>query len=409
MTQFATLMATTEALDAKDPKAVTEKMTKKYSDLVSKFHVKTLDVIGFLDFIQSKDVEHIISNLPHKATKKRVFSFERFTFIVMPMFKYLEDNSKDFTKTKAALDKWSAYVQAHNQLSLNATFEVLLNLFLLLGEHTSMKAQMFVNLVKFTDKHDQLPSVMIRQVEQIRTLSREWDLSTEERISLYIECAKALENNNSASTAYSLYYDALVLLEKPSVPKASKAQFQPYAISLVQQALRCPEVFFFDEITLLESVKELKTSAKDLFGLIDFYLTSSIAEFKKGLANKKKLLEENKIEKEAAILKKQYIILSHLKAKDHTKDGDMVISYKQLCSLLEISQDDIEEFIIEAKSSGVIDALLDEIKEEVIVKTQVLKGQDTEDWVFVKNKVSEWKNRFVQIEQVLAATPEKKK
>ena len=83
---------------------------------------------GFLDFVLGKEVEEVVSTLPYKATKKRVSSFERLNFIILPMFHYLENhrttNKGDLTKTKSYVDKWCAYLQNHQQLNTNAIFEM---------------------------------------------------------------------------------------------------------------------------------------------------------------------------------------------------------------------------------------------------------------------------------------------
>jgi len=72
----------------------------------------------------------------------------------------------------------------------------MLNLYLLLSESTSLKSQMFLYLVKFSDKNNQLPQVMIKQVQQIKKVAAEWELTEEDRIELFIECGQALENNH---------------------------------------------------------------------------------------------------------------------------------------------------------------------------------------------------------------------
>ena len=46
---------------------------------------------GFLDFVMTgKEVGEVVNGLQYKATKKKVFSFERLNLMIMPMFKFLE-------------------------------------------------------------------------------------------------------------------------------------------------------------------------------------------------------------------------------------------------------------------------------------------------------------------------------
>lgn len=102
------------------------------------------DAYGFIDYLTSKDMNGPLSTLNYKKiTKKRPFNFDRLNMIVMAMFKYMEAEKKgEIAKVKAALDKWCTCVielQSTN-LNTNAIFETLLNLYLVLGTDTSLKA-----------------------------------------------------------------------------------------------------------------------------------------------------------------------------------------------------------------------------------------------------------------------------
>jgi len=45
------------------------------------------------------------------------------------------------------------------------------------------------------------------------------------------------------------------------------------------------------------------------------------------------------------------------------------MSFKELAKLLDIKEDDIEEWVIEAMSNDIIDAKIDQVAEQVIIKT----------------------------------------
>ena len=49
---------------------------------------------------------------------------------------------------------------------------------------------------------------MIQQVRDINTLSAEWYLQKEERIELFLHCAKALDNEGDCSGACKVYLQA---------------------------------------------------------------------------------------------------------------------------------------------------------------------------------------------------------
>ena len=84
----------------------------------------------------------------------------------------------------------------------------MLNLYLVLGEDTVLKSMVFQRMVTFLQAHNQLESVMITQVQGILKLSSQWNLTTLEKIQLYLTCANALDKENDAAHAFDIYYVA---------------------------------------------------------------------------------------------------------------------------------------------------------------------------------------------------------
>lgn len=84
----------------------------------------------------------------------------------------------------------------------------MLNIYLVLGTQTTMKSNVFISMVDFLCKHNQLEAVMIKQVQDIAKLSEDWKLSREQRYELYVVCAKALEHANDSSGAFQVYMEA---------------------------------------------------------------------------------------------------------------------------------------------------------------------------------------------------------
>jgi len=50
-------------------------------------------------------------------------------------------------------------------------------------------------------------------VKDVDTLSQDWELTHEERIDLYLQCASALDKENDPTGAFKVYYAAFKLIE----------------------------------------------------------------------------------------------------------------------------------------------------------------------------------------------------
>jgi hypothetical protein len=86
-------------------------------------------------------------------------------------------------------------------------------------------------------------------------LSTEWTLSTLEKIELYLACADALDSLNDSNGAFKIYYEAFSLITAIDHKKKDKALYNLQAEKLIVNAIKCPKVTNFKELSEIESVK----------------------------------------------------------------------------------------------------------------------------------------------------------
>jgi len=68
--------------------------------------------------------------------------------------------------------------------------------------------------------------------------------------------------------------------------------------------------------------------------------------------------------------------------------------YEALADLLNIDKDDVEEWAIEAIQAGIIDAKIDQLNEEVVIKSHMMRKIGQEEWQTIHSKIGQWKDRF---------------
>ena len=78
-------------------------------------------------------------------------------------------------------------------------------------------------------------------------------------------------------------------------------------------------------------------------------------------------------------MKKQYIDVCSIKSDR--------VSLKDLSKLLDIKEDDIEEWVIEAMSNDIIDAKIDQVSEQVIIKTSQMRNVINDEWEIIAKKI----------------------
>jgi hypothetical protein len=169
------------------------------------------DAYGFLAFIAGKEMSLYMNSLKQKATKKKPFTFDRLCFVIIPIFKYLEHlktegNKGEMDRINAAIDSWFSIVNNQPNINMNSRFESILNIYHVLGSSTSLKSVIFMRMVTFLQQKKQLKEVMIQQVKDIHTLSKDWYLTNDERIKLYVFCAQALDVEGDPSGCFKAYF-----------------------------------------------------------------------------------------------------------------------------------------------------------------------------------------------------------
>jgi len=168
------------------------------------------DAYGFVKYVTNGDLKTYIGGLKPKATKKKPLSFDRLNIIMMSVFKFLEEKIKKEPKqVLESLDAWLQFVKSQKEQNLNTIFESQLNLYLVLSEDSVMKAKVFVFMTKFLQENGQLESVMIAQVRDVINLSANWNLTNDERMNLYTECAKSLDLDGDSQGAFAIYFESL--------------------------------------------------------------------------------------------------------------------------------------------------------------------------------------------------------
>ena len=128
------------------------------------------------------------------------------------------------------------------------------------------------------------------------------------------------------------------------------------AEQFVIAALKSPETINFEEIMLLDAVKDLKTSSQKIFNLVDAVTSADMKSFGKQLDSYKALLDQHKITKDMLLEKKRFISICSL---DFESSTGKAMTFKEVGALLDLAEDDIEEWAITAINNDIIDARID--------------------------------------------------
>ena len=102
-------------------------------------------------------------------------------------------------------------------------------------------------------------------------------------------------------------------------------------------------------------------------------------------------MDQEKLAVEEVIRKKQYVQICSLNLDNSNH------KYQDLAQILNISKEDVEQWSIEAIAAGIIDAKIDQVKEEIVIKSHIMN----QEWKAIKERLGEWSARFSQMQHIL--------
>ena len=127
---------------------------------------------------------------------------------------------------------------------------------------------------------------------------------------------------------------------------------------------------------------------------MSLFTSTDSKQFETKVKNFQKLMTEEKLEMEDVIRKKQYVQICSLKLENSNH------KYEELAAILNISKDDVEQWAIEAIAGDIIDAKIDQINEEIIIKSHIMN----QEWKDIKERLHDWSDKFAQMQTILAKT-----
>lgn len=145
--------------------------------------------------------------------------------------------------------------------------------------------------------------------------------------------------------------------------------------------------FKFTELSKVEPVKQLATKDAKLYELFTIFLQGSVSDFEKFAADNKDLITKHGLSQEDLLAKMRLLTIASLCSK-----ATQAISYASLAADLNISEDQVESFVIDAIGQGVIDARLNQLTRTVTVLKTMHRQFSTQEWKGLAEKIGKWQS-----------------
>jgi len=83
---------------------------------------------------------------------------------------------------------------------------------------------------------------------------------------------------------------------------------------------------------------------------------------------------------------------------------DSQLSYALIAKSLEIDESDVEIYVIDATSSGILDARIDQLNQRVLIRYAPSRQFDKKQWQALDQKLDKWKENVSNLLKVLQSS-----
>lgn len=170
--------------------------------------------------------------------------------------------------------------------------------------------------------------IMITKCRSIEEDSANWNLTIDQRRSLYAAVGKLLDSKNDKA-AFKVSQAYIKLFTKKDMNKDAEAS----ARRCVILALKASDIINFEELLEIESIKCLADSHKEVLDLITGCISTDVKDFKNWVTSKfGSLCEKEGISISQLQKKKSYLLICQLSTEKTTN-----FKYAEVAALLHVS------------------------------------------------------------------------
>lgn len=221
---------------------------------------------------------------------------------------------------------------------------------------------------------------------KIDNFLRQWKVGVPEKRQMYRVCYEALKSSGMAKDAFAFNVKQLGLYN--GATNDEYASVEDATVDVIVQAVRLPKLYRFDTLLELDSVKRFGDQEGDyklLFQLISIFVRDDLAIFTEFRSKNEALLAKYEIDVDIAENKMRLLTFASLGIESPD------LTYGMIAKALQISEDDVENWVIRAISSGLVDAKINQLKSSVAIYRSTQRMFTREEWQPLSERINIWK------------------
>lgn len=212
----------------------------------------------------------------------------------------------------------------------------------------------------------------------------EWGIDTKQKRVLFKAIRDMIRESNKSVSAYRW---SIKYLSTFDGAEESCKEAVDESVKAIVEAIKSPEIFHFEAFTHVGSVRSLEKSENRIFQLIKIFIGETLEAFKSfhdqnGIA----FFNQQELNYDDCVRKMRLLTLASLASSQQE------LPYSTISKALQISESEVELWIVTAISENLISAKMDQIKKSVRVTRSLQRVFTKIQWKQLNDSLNMWKN-----------------
>eukprot|EP00930_Biecheleria_cincta_P024386 TRINITY_DN1745_c0_g1_i1.p1 TRINITY_DN1745_c0_g1~~TRINITY_DN1745_c0_g1_i1.p1 ORF type:complete len:416 (-),score=93.70 TRINITY_DN1745_c0_g1_i1:325-1572(-) len=338
----------------------------------------------------------LFASVPENRPDERLKEIESWFALVFNMLLLLEDPDHLDKATTRFCKLFECSVEQQPELRLrllmmlyntfnNPTFEFRYRVFKYAVDYAA-KAGLFDQMLPYLDYLD--------------SWMKDWEayLTIEDKRTLYFDLSTYLRGMGKKVDAFlylKKYHKLFLGASADALTEAEAATVQ-----LIKDAITLPNVFQFDDIVALDTVKALgKGEQGALVKLCEIFLSGDVNDLKEFNSKNGKIFDEQGLSFEDCMAKIRLLTIATV------TQGVSEMALDDLAQRLDENPANVERTVVRGISEGIVDGRIDQLNRKLLVKSSFQRTFAKNEWTFLDDKLTQW---IDNLESVLKFVSERK-
>ncbi|KAI7865075.1 hypothetical protein BDF14DRAFT_1828356 [Spinellus fusiger] len=262
--------------------------------------------------------------------------------------------------------------------------KILLNLYNALPATCALRYDAFIGLVDVTAQADELDS-LYSQLEHIDQWVKQWGIDIETERHLYSHLSEKLKESREEKMSLDFLLKRLSTYSQDTVSTE-------YAKEAVLRAVNAEKFFAFEDLLQYNAVQKIKDTLE--YEFLNVFLNGNVSIYKTFAASHSELIQDG----ENNLRKIRLLSLASLGSENLARE----LTYAQVAASLEISEDEVEMWVIDVIRAGLVEAKLDQLNKNIIIHRSIYRVFGKEQWQQLGARLNTWKDSLNEILAIIS-------